>query len=78
MWVKISSKTFWKDPIKYEQIVLLIPNNNFLYQMMIFRGWSVWYIDNFMKMPQMNKKQSFYVSELKKLDKFLISCDVAP
>jgi len=31
-----------------------------------------------MKMPQMNKKQSFYVSELKKLDKFLISCDVAP
>ena len=56
MWVKISSKTFWKDPIKYEQIVLVIPNDNFLYQMMIFRDWSVWYIDNFMKMPQMNKK----------------------
>jgi len=24
--------------------------------MMIFRDWSIWYIGNFMKMPQMNKK----------------------
>jgi len=31
-----------------------------------------------MKMPQMNKKWSFYVSELKRLDKFLIFCDVVP
>jgi len=31
-----------------------------------------------MKMPQMNKSSLFYVSELKRLDKFIISCDVAP
>ena len=43
--------------------------------MMIFRDWSIYYIDKFIEMPQMNKK-SFYVSELKRLDKFLISCDV--
>jgi len=24
--------------------------------MMIFRDWSVWFIDNFMKMPQLNRK----------------------
>jgi len=23
--------------------------------MMIFRYWSVWYIENFMKMPQLNR-----------------------
>jgi len=29
LWVKISSKKFWKDPIKYEQI--FIPKDNVLY-----------------------------------------------
>jgi len=24
--------------------------------MMIFRDWSVWFVDNFMKMPQLNRK----------------------
>jgi len=24
--------------------------------MLIFRDWSVWFIDNFMKMPQLNRK----------------------
>jgi len=24
--------------------------------MMIFRDWSIWYIDNFTKMPQLNRK----------------------
>jgi len=66
--------------------------------MLIFRDWSVWFIDNFMKMPQLNRKYpcgaakrkarkykadfyrriSFYVSEMKRLDKILISCDVVP
>ena len=45
---------FWKDPIKSEQI--RAPNDNFLYQMMIFSDWSIWYSDNFMKMPQLNRK----------------------
>jgi len=32
-----------------------------------------------MKMPQMNKKYSlFYISDVERLDKFLISCDVVP
>ena len=31
----------------------MIPNNNFLYQIMIFRDWSVSFGDNFMKMPQL-------------------------
>jgi len=45
---------------------------------MIFRDSSIWYNDNFMKMPQMNRKYSslFYISELKRLYKFVISCDV--
>jgi len=38
LWVVISSNKFWKDPIKWEQI--FIPNDNFLYQIMIFRDWS--------------------------------------
>jgi len=29
-------------------------------------------------MPQMNKSSLVYVSELKRLDKLLISCDVVP
>jgi len=47
---------------------------------MIFRERSICYVGNFTKMPQMNKRFSClgYVSELKRLDKFLISCDVAP
>jgi len=43
---------------------------------MIFRDWSICYVDKFMEMPQVNKKYSFYVSELKRLDKILISYDV--
>jgi len=45
LWVKISSKKFRKDPIKYEQI--FIPKDNVLYNMKIFipndvfRDWSV-------------------------------------
>jgi len=42
LWVKISSKKFWKDPIKQEQI--FIPNDNFLYQMIIFHTkW--WFLE---------------------------------
>ena len=61
LWDNISSKKFWKDSIKWEQI--FIPNDNFLYQMNIFytkwlffRDWSVWFIDNLMKMPHLNRK----------------------
>jgi len=34
----------------------LLSSDNFLYQMMIFRDLSIWCIDNFMKLPQLNKK----------------------
>jgi len=33
-----------------------MPNDKFLYQVMIFRHWSICYIGNFLKMSQMNKK----------------------
>jgi len=46
--------------------------------MMIFRNSSICYMDNFMKIPQWSRMLSFYVSHLKRLDKFLISCDIVP
>jgi len=35
--------------------------------MMIFRKGSIWYIDNFMKMPQLNRKESFLCLRVEKV-----------
>jgi len=34
--------------------------------MMIFRDWSVWFIDNFMKIPQLNRKYPSGASKRRK------------
>ena len=54
--VEISSKKFWKDPIKYEQI--FIPKDYVLYSRKIFIPNDVFRfgVFNFLNMPQFNRK----------------------
>jgi len=58
----VAFQKFLKRPCQiraniYAKWKRFIPNNNFFNQLMIFiRDWSIWYIDNFMKMPQLNRK----------------------
>jgi len=52
-----SSENILSNKSKYlHQMITVFPYDHFLYQMMIFTDWSVWFIDNFLKMPQLNRK----------------------
>jgi len=52
-------------------MITFLPNDNFLYQVIIFRDWSIYFIEKFMKMPQFNGKYPSGAAKRRKKEEIL-------